>query len=221
MKKATPIIHALALLPLCVALGHLVAVPVFEWYPMHPVLSLTPLFLLVLAPVLVHVSASIATQHARILGRLAALSPCWLAPLAILNAWTLAPGFPYAYGGYGFFLHWLTKYPNFGPINLEVFLGIVCVLLSSLLPAVFASYAITQRPRRLAVLALVALELPCLVAVIINLDFGLLLAGFTILSPTHFMGPVLRLAGAVAMCAATVPICLRKTEQSHGEASRA
>lgn len=215
MKKITTMIQAVLLLPFGAAVAYLM-LRMFDGYPVHPGVSLALSVLLVLTPVLLIISAFIVRQHARILRRLAALSPCSLAPLAILNAWTLAPGFPYAYGGYGFFIHWLTKYPNFGPINFEVFLGIACVLLSSFLPALFASYAITQYPRRLPVLALVALELPCLVAVIINLDFALLLAGFTIMSPSHFMGPVLRLAGAAAMCSAALTICLRKTEQSSG-----
>ena len=207
-------IQALLLIPLGLAIACLV-LPVPERYSDHPGVSFALLLLLVLTPVLLGISAAIAKQHARIFRRLAVLSPCWLAPLAILNAWTLAPGFPYAYGGYRFFVHWLTKYPNFGPINIDVLLGIVCVLLSSFIPALFASYAVTPRPRRLALLALLAIELPCLVAVIIHLDLALLLAGITILSPTHFMGPVLRLAGAVAMCAATAQICFRKTEQEN------
>ncbi len=211
MKKNTLTTHALLLLPLGAAVVYLV----FGRYPVHPLLSLATLFLLFFAPALLLGFAFVFTQHARILRRLAALSPCCLAPLAILGAWTVAPG-P-GYGGFGYFLHWLTKYPNFGPINIEVLIGILCVLLSSLLPAAFASYAITQRPRRLLVLALVALELACLVAVIINLDFAMLFWGFTVIrSPTLFVGPVLRLAGALAMCAATVMICFGKTEQSHG-----
>lgn len=211
MKKTTYIIHALLQLPLCAAAVYLA----LGRYPVHPYLSIATLILLIFVPILLLVSASVAKQHARGLRRLASLSPCFLAPLAVLSAWTPTPG-P-GYGGWGFFLHWLTKYPNFGPINIEVFLGIVCVLLSALLPAVFAGYAITQHPRRLSVLALLALELACLVAVVIKLDLGLLFWGVGLLmGPTLFAGPVLRLSGAVAMCATTLSICLRKTEQPHG-----
>lgn len=80
------------------------------------------------------------------------------------------------------------------------------MLLSSFLPAVFAIYAITQRPRWLPALVLVAIELACLIAVFIQLDFALLFWGFTVMSPTLFMGPVLRLAGASA--AATLSLRL-------------
>ena len=213
MKRTTYIIHALLQLPLCAAAVYLA----LGRYPVHPYLSTATLILLIFVPILLLVSASVAKQNTLRLRRLASLSPCVLAPLAVLSVWTLAPG-P-GYGGWGFFLHWLTKYPNFGPINIEVFLGIVCVLLSSFLPAVFAGYAITQRPRRLAVLTLLALELACLVAVIINLDLGLLFWGFGLfMGPTLFAGPVFRLAGAVAMSVAAARICLRKPEQSHGEA---
>ena len=213
MKTTTYITHALLQLPLFAAAVYLA----LGRSPVHSYLSAATLILLILVPILLLVSASVAKQHARGLRRLAPLSPCALAPLAVLSAWTTAPG-P-GYGGWGFFLHWLTKYPNFGLINIEVFLGIVCVLLSSLIPAVFAGYAITQHPRRLSVLALLALELACLVAVAINLDVGFLFCGVGLLmGPTLFAGPVFRLAGAVAMSVAAVRICLRKTEQSHGEA---
>jgi hypothetical protein len=146
---------------------------------------------------------------------LPALFACSLTPLAVLNAWTNAPGFPTAFGGYRYFLHWLTKYPNFGPINIEVLLGLLCVVLSSLTPAAFAIFASTGRLLPGIALAFIALELLCLVPVIIKLDIGLLLAGVSFMSPVHFMGPVLRLTGLVFMGVFAWHTYTKNAEPSH------
>ena len=197
------------LIPLGLALVYLFSNPFFgglEYYFAQPWAGYVQLTLFIALPVLFVTTGVIFREHAQTLLRFAGLSSCILAPLAVLNAWTLAPGPGVCYGGYGYFIHWLTKYPNFGPINIEVLLGIICVLVSSLVPAVFAAYVLSEHHRRIVILALLLLDVTCLVAVIIKLDIALLLAGFSIDDPIYYMGPVLRIGGAISM---TAEACLK------------
>jgi hypothetical protein len=108
--------------------------------------------------------------HAR---RLAALSPCLIATLSVLYPWTVAPGkgFP-AVGGFSYFIGWLTKYPNWGPINYEVLLGILCMLGASSIPVAFALYHVQARPPRAGVLGtILLLDLVAFIPLVIYLDF--------------------------------------------------
>jgi hypothetical protein len=197
------------LLPIGLALVYLLASPFYddlEYYLSQSWVGYVQLTLFMALPVLFVAAGFIFRHHTQRLMRFAGLSSCILAPLAILNAWTLAPGPGVGYGGYRYFIHWLTQYPNFGPINIEVLLGIICVLVSSLVPAVFAAYVLSEHPRRMVVLALLLLDVTCLIAVIIKLDIALLPAGFSINDPVYYMGPVLRIAGAISM---TAEACLK------------
>jgi hypothetical protein len=96
-----------------------------------------------------------------------------LAPFAWLYPWALVPPhFPgLAVGGPEFFKEWLVKYPNLGPVNFEVLLGILCILGLGVLPVI----AIYLRSRLLAV-ALWFVVLAMETAVLIRLDAMLLFA---------------------------------------------
>ena len=75
---------------------------------------------------------------------IAALLPCFLAPTSVLGPWHAGLGL----GGFEFFLVWLTKYPDQGPVNLEVLLGILCVLGAGAMPVVFGLYGgLSSRPK--------------------------------------------------------------------------
>lgn len=201
------------LLPLCVAVGYL-CLPIFDRYPVHPIVSAVFLLILAILVIAFLISGIVAKRHSKTLQRISILTFCSLAPLAILNAWTLAPRGPYGFGGYGYFLHWLTRYPNFGSINLEVFLGIVCVIISSFLPALLATYSLTKRPSKVLVGFMCFIELLALVAVIVHLDLPMLIVGTKIFSSTFLAGPLLRLAGGSAMVVAAYGVMTRKTEQN-------
>src|SRR5262245_9916714 len=63
------------------------------------------------------------------LRRIVLLSPCFLAPLALLYPWVVVPGHVgLAVGGPAFFYGWLTKYPSLGPVNVVALLGVLCLL---------------------------------------------------------------------------------------------
>jgi uncharacterized membrane protein YhaH (DUF805 family) len=102
---------------------------------------------------------------------------CALTPLSLLYPWVVVPGnLGMSYGGYGFFLEWLTKYPNFGAVNIEVFIGIGCVLFSSLLPAIICAMYTFKRHRKV-IIALTIIEIAAYLPVLIKLDWLLFLSG--------------------------------------------
>jgi hypothetical protein len=167
--------------------------------------------------------------------RMALVSPCVLAPLAVTYAWTLAPApLGIGIGGYRFFLHWLTKYPNLGCINQEVFLGIGCVILCSFLPAPFAACAVARPPKRTAAIGILIAEYLTYGAVLVVLDGptvqGVLLDGLGLrpwLVVYLVSGPLLRAAAAVVMGLVVCGECLkylrsrRSREVEAGRAERA
>lgn len=65
----------------------------------------------------------------------------FVAPLAVIYPWVMAME-PLAGQGYLFFMQWLGKEPNFGPVNFQVFFAIFCILSGSLIPALFALRAV-------------------------------------------------------------------------------
>jgi hypothetical protein len=85
--------------------------------------------------------------------RLLHVAFCILSPLGLLFPWVVFGGVQ-AYD----WVEWLTKYPDFGPINLEVGLGILCMLVCSLLPFGFGMYYIFGKVlrRNILVMLLVA-----------------------------------------------------------------
>ena len=108
-------------------------------------------------------------------------------PLSVIYPWTVAAGgLGPAAGGFPFFIDWLTKYPNWGPINYEVLLGILCVLGASSIPVAFAMYYVLARPPRMWVLGtILALDLIAFIPLMIDLDimfaFGPLLRAVPVL----------------------------------------
>lgn len=117
--------------------------------------------------------------------------PLFLTPIAVTGHWAMI-GF--GFGGYGAFVHWLTKYPNIGPVNYEVLLGIICVLGSSFIPVVFAVYNLfsTRRTRMLPIL--LVFELILYGAVFIRLDLdSLYFSQITFYFPFVIGGPIIRM----------------------------
>ncbi len=110
--------------------------------------------------------------YARDFTELLILTPCILAPLAVAGHWTLAPTpVGMGSGGFSYFLQWLTRYPNFGPVNWEVLLGMICVLALHFLPAFFAAYSVLSDKPRFAVLFFIFLfQLTFYLPVLIRLD---------------------------------------------------
>ena len=103
----------------------------------------------------------------------AAIAPCALAPLGVAAAWAVVPGhLGMSYGGFSFFLHWLTKYPNLGPVNYEVLLGMLCLLGGSAIPAALAFYRLQTRVQTSWTLAaFLVLQLVAYIPLFIRLDF--------------------------------------------------
>jgi hypothetical protein len=106
-----------------------------------------------------------------------------MAPLGVIPSWVVAPShFGMTSGSLGFFLGWLTRYPNLGPINSEVLLGILCVLGSGAIPAAFGLYCLTKRDRSWVVLGLfMASQLVAYVPVLVRLDWEQAIYAFAIL----------------------------------------
>jgi hypothetical protein len=148
--------------------------------------------------------------------RLAFLTPCLLAPLAVSSAWTVAPDHlgGAAFEGFAFFLRWLTRYPNIGPINGAVLLGIFCVLGASAVPAGFAVDVLRGHAlgrRRIA--AWLVLDAVAYLPVLIKLDaLTVAFYGSTLgdepralfLPPGSASGAILRLSAFIAMAFALV-----------------
>ena len=152
------------------------------------------------------------------------LIPCVLAPLAVVFPWFVAPShFGGALVDLPYFLDWLTRYPNLGPIHYEVALGIGALLGASAMPAFFAAHA-SRVPRvgpRTA-LAFLLLQLIAYVPVLLHLDLGALaVASITAIDgPLSLLaseregsielglviasGPLLRLAATAAMLAMAI-----------------
>ena len=104
--------------------------------------------------------------------------PGFMAPTALFNAWTLAPSHlgGVAWGGIHYFLEAVTRYPNVGSVNSEVFIGLLVMLCTCYLPVVIAwGYLSGWSKHTMYVLALLAVIGYLIVAV--YLDLNLWLAG--------------------------------------------
>jgi hypothetical protein len=135
-------------------------------------------------------------------------TPALLAPVAVCFPWTVAPShLGLAFGEFGFFVHWLTKYPGWGAVNHEVLLGILCVLGCAFLPWLAAVLRVLERGGRAAQGVLLGLVLIPYIPVLVRLDVGLFIAGVFAGSagprpaPPLWVvfGPVLRLASILSM----------------------
>lgn len=169
---------------------------------LHAAASDLPLPLVVLPAAIVLFGASFSLRSAGL--RLAApLLLCSAAPLALLYPWAVAPGVPPgAFVELPYFLGWLTRYPNLGPVNIEVLAGIGALLATAYLPVVVGAAVLLQAPRRsvqgVAILALVA-YVPVLTRLDIELGLvaGRLLDEYDIL-PFPIYGPMMRGAAVLA-----------------------
>lgn len=109
---------------------------------------------------------------------LALVVPCFTAPLAALYGWAVVPPRIPGIGvaGPDYFVHWLTRYPNLGPVNGEVLAGILCILGASAIPVAYGFYRLyVGRPRRLVLGLLLGFQLLAFVPVLMFLDQQLLL----------------------------------------------
>jgi hypothetical protein len=104
---------------------------------------------------------------------------CFLAPFALWYPWviTSGPTTP-GYGGFLHFMQWLTKNPNAGTVNLQVFIGIVCMIAITALPPVYAFHALSEKPRMGRLLLLFSICLIAFMPVFIRLDLMLWISGF-------------------------------------------
>lgn len=117
------------------------------------------------------------------------------------------------FGGLPLFLAWLTRVPTLGPVNLEVLLGIGCVLGASVLPVLHARMA-RAMPRRAGLLTvLLVLGLVPYVPVLLRLDLELVAMAIlglpSLFSPEPVRvpwlaaGPVLRALAVAGMVVGT------------------
>ena len=204
------LLRQVLLLPAILSCGYLIAIVFNE--RVHDAFNTSPfvygpLALALFMPVCFAVAAAIARSRKQELWRAALLSVCAVAPFAVFYPWVIIPGkIGLATGDFLFFLGWLTRYPNLGPLNVEVFLGICCVILASFLPALFAYCsmgAVPRRKRSKTSLGILLVDVIVTIPLFANLDRSLLLFwvfGYTWLDgETHIrnvflaIGPLLRL----------------------------
>lgn len=125
---------------------------------------------MVVGPAVAWLASGPRLAHSRSVRALAI--PCLLAPLAVTSAWAVVPShLGVGYGGFEFFLRWLTKYPNLGPVNYEVLLGILCILGASSAPAFFALYRLRGGQGRAVLSGLLVLQFVAYVPVLVRLDW--------------------------------------------------
>jgi hypothetical protein len=105
---------------------------------------------------------------------------CFLAPFALWYPWVITNGSnDPGYGGFLYFVQWLSKHPNVGPVNIQVLIGMLCMLAISVLPSVYAFHALSDRPRMGRLLVLYSIGLMAFVPVLIRLDLMLWITGFS------------------------------------------
>jgi len=132
---------------------------------------------------------------------------CFLAPFALWYPWVITSGATSpGYGGILHFVQWLTKNPNFGPINIQVLIGIICKITIAVLPAFYAFHALSEKPVMSRLLILYSICLIAFMPVFIRLDLMLWIAGFgggdesrVISGSDFFYGPLLQTAALAIM----------------------
>lgn len=210
MERNLRVIRWLLLIPLGLAIAYLVVSPFsgsLRSLLVNPYSAYVHLGLLVLLPIVLGIASLRSMEHARTLRRLAVLSPCFLAPLAVFNAWTIAPGMfgGRAYYGYYYFSQAITNDPNLGVVNYQVLLWFTCVVISSYTPAIFAEMMTGRRPRGRGALMLLLIAVPAYGAVLVRLDWALVHSSLDrYFHPYVFAGAILRFAGTISMIAMVV-----------------
>ena len=171
----------LLLLPLALSLLYLTAaLPGLLQESLVGILETVPFpaFTIILTIVLI----AIERIHPRPLGLRGGFAytiPGFMAPTALFSAWTLTPSHlgGVAWGGIHYFLEAVTRYPSVGPVNSEVFIGILLVLCVSYLPVAIA-WGYLSHWSRTTMYTLLLLAVIGYVIVAVHLDFNLWLAGF-------------------------------------------
>lgn len=212
-------IRILLLLPLCISIAYLLLSIPFRMTGYHVDTSpfiYVPAVLAIIVPMLMVSAARIKNDLKNQFSMMALLSPCFLAPLAVIYPWAVVPGnLGVGLAGFQFFLVWLNKYPNAGPVNIQVMLGIICVILACWLPTLFAFiYSVQSRTLNRKLVILCGAQIVIMVPIIINLDFGLLWCGiigfsgfgdeFKTREVMAATGPLFRLISMVIMVKLTV-----------------
>jgi len=97
----------------------------------------------------------------------------FLSPLSLSMIWVFVPGgMTGGFAGYEFFIESVSRYPNWGSVNLEVVLGLVCIVMSAFLPTVFAlSFLFKCAYRQQFLAAILLLYLVIYIPVFMKLDF--------------------------------------------------
>lgn len=187
--------------------GSLAGLIFLAWGPAFAQLSLYALgavgpLLAIIATAAVWLAA--IKTHRRLSNR-ALLLPCALTPLAALGPWTVAAShLGVAPAHFPFFVSWLSRYPNFGPVNLDVFLGTGAMLGACAMPTFFTWYALFSAPNEKRHWLVFALHLVAYVPVLLELDFSLVIfAVATLHSEAEnillLSAPLQRLVSTIAM----------------------
>lgn len=138
----------------------------------------------------------------------AALYVALASPLSVILPWVVAPTrIGLGFANFGFFVEWLTRYPNLGPINYEVLFGILCVLGTASLPAFYAMARLWGR-ESLVPTVLFVLHLVVYVPVVVRLDYELFLVSlmYGTLGPFVFgSGALMRALMLSCMVAGALP----------------
>lgn len=126
-------------------------------------------------PLLLTVAGVIWGRRRESRGVLLRLAPLWMAPLTLVFPWVTTPGLgygSYSQGGFAFFLGWLRRYPSLGPFNLDVLLGILCVIACAGVPLAYALHTLARGAplRRLTRVLYLLVLVPPYGAVIVYLD---------------------------------------------------
>lgn len=104
---------------------------------------------------------------------------CFLAPFALWYPWVITGSKNQGYGGILYFMQWVSKHPNFGPFNIQVLIGIFCMIAIAVLPAVYAFHALSDKPRMSRLLLLYSICLIAFMPVFIRLDLMLWITGLS------------------------------------------
>ncbi|EKO08773.1 MULTISPECIES: hypothetical protein [Leptospira] len=101
------------------------------------------------------------------------LLPCFFSMFYFTGHWYFGrASFGIGSGGFFFFLHWLTKYPNFGLINYEVALGMICIFLSHFLPLLFTFIVLSLKHlKSIFLFIILAFDLIMYIPVLLKFDY--------------------------------------------------
>jgi hypothetical protein len=165
------------LIPLFIALIYLLTALAFEtdsvfygtfWFDLPPLVLLIASFIWVYRKYVLR----------RTLSNEFWLYLCFLAPFALWYPWVITNASETGYGGFLYLVEWLTKNPNFGAVNLQVLIGIICMITITVLPPVYAFHALSDKPRMSRLLLLFSIGLLAFMPVFIRLDLMLWISGF-------------------------------------------